>query len=124
MPIEFINADLEITSSEDLEPIRAFFAQYGHRFSEMYCGSTEPGSYLASFEVHPDEERDDQTAEEKIGAFCRSLSCKIWRVKSGSVPQGESLILVISQMIFAVRSMIVFQSTPFAVWKCSDLSSL
>jgi hypothetical protein len=74
MPIEFINADLEITSSEDLEPIRAFFAQYGHRFSEMYCGSTDPGSYLASFEIHPDEDRDDQTAEEKIGAFCDSIS--------------------------------------------------
>ena len=74
MPIEFINADLEITSSEDLEPIRAFFAQYGHRFAEMYCGSTDPGSYLASFEVHPDEDHDDQTAEEKIAAFCDSIS--------------------------------------------------
>ncbi|WP_353567481.1 hypothetical protein [Haloferula sargassicola] len=74
MPIEFINADLEIASSEDLEPIRAFFAQYGNRLSEMYCGSTDPVSYLASFEVHSDEDRDDQTAEEKIGAFCDSIS--------------------------------------------------
>jgi hypothetical protein len=74
MPIEFINADLEITSTEDLEPIRAFFAQYGHRFAEMYCGPTDPDSYLASFEVHPDEDCDDQTAEEKIGAFCDTVS--------------------------------------------------
>jgi hypothetical protein len=96
MPIEFINADLEITSREALEPIRAVFAQYGHRFSEMYCGETDPGSYFASFEVHPDEERDDQTAEEKICAFVtRSLRCKGWRVRSGSVLPGESLILVI-----------------------------
>jgi hypothetical protein len=74
MPIEFINADLVITSGEALEPIRAVFAQYGHRFSEMYFGETDPGSYFASFEVHPDEERDDQTAEEKICAFCDSIS--------------------------------------------------
>ena len=74
MPIEFINADLEITSGEDLEPIRMAFARYEHRFAEMYCGQTSSESYLASFEVHPDEERDEQTAEEKIHAFCDSIS--------------------------------------------------
>lgn len=74
MPIEFINADLEITSSEDLEPIKMAFALYGHRFAGMYCGETNPGSFLASFEIHPNEERDDQTAEEKIHAFCDSIS--------------------------------------------------
>ena len=74
MPIEFINADLEITSDEGLEPIRIAFAQAGSRCSEMYCGETVPGSYFASFEVHPDEERDDQTAEVKILAFCDSVS--------------------------------------------------
>jgi len=74
MPIEFINADLEITSNEDLEPIRLAFAQFGCRFAEMYCGQTDPDSYLASLEIHPDEERDDQTAEVKINAFCDSIS--------------------------------------------------
>jgi hypothetical protein len=74
MPIEFINADLEITSNEDLEPIKMAFANSRSRFAEMYCGETDPGSYLASFEIHPDEERDDQTAEVKILAFCDSVS--------------------------------------------------
>ena len=74
MPIEFINADLEITSRESLEPIRAAFAGYGHRFAEMFCGETDPGVYLASFEIHPDEDRDDLSAEEKIHAFCDSIS--------------------------------------------------
>lgn len=74
MSIEFINADLEITSNEDLEPIKMAFALHGSRFAEMYCGETDSGSYLVSFEIHPDEECDDQTAEEKIHAFCDSIS--------------------------------------------------
>ena len=74
MPIEFINADLEITSNEDLGPISIAFAKSGGRFAEMYCGEPVPGSYFASFEVHPDEERDDQTADVKILAFCDSVS--------------------------------------------------
>ena len=74
MPIEFINADLEITSEENLEPIRDAFAQYGDRFFELYCGEIDPGRYLATFEIHPDEDRDDQTAEEKIHAFCESIT--------------------------------------------------
>ena len=74
MSIEFINADLEITSNEDLEPIKTAFALSESRFAEMYCGETDPGSYLASFEIHPDEGCDDQTAEEKIHAFCESIS--------------------------------------------------
>lgn len=74
MSIEFINADLEITASEDLGPITMAFAQSGNRFAEMYRGETEPGSYFASFEVHPHEERDDQTAEVKILAFCDTIS--------------------------------------------------
>jgi hypothetical protein len=72
--MEFINADLEITSQEGLEPIKDAFAQYGDRFFELYCGETEPGFYLATFEIHPDEDRDDQTAEEKIHAFCDSIT--------------------------------------------------
>ncbi len=51
MPTEFINADLEIFSDQDLESIRVSFAQYGARFAEMYCGQTEPNSYLAAFEI-------------------------------------------------------------------------
>lgn len=74
MPIEFINADLEITSRESLEPIRDAFAQFGDRFFELYCGETDPGCHMAAFEIHPDEDRDDQTAEEKIHAFCDSIS--------------------------------------------------
>ena len=74
MPMEFINADLEIISQESLDPLKDAFAQYGDRLFEMYCGETDPGCYLASFEIHPDEDRDDHTAEEKIHAFCASIT--------------------------------------------------
>ncbi len=74
MPIEFINADLEIISREDLEPIKLAFDQHQYHFAVMYCGETHPGIYLASFEVHPDEDRDDQSAQDKIHAFCKSIS--------------------------------------------------
>ena len=74
MPTEFINADLEIFSDQDLEPIRVSFAKYGARFAEMYCGQTEPNSYLAAFEIHPDEGTEDQSAEVKIQAFCESIA--------------------------------------------------
>lgn len=74
MPTEFINADLEITSDQDLDAIRASFARYGDRFAEMYCGQTEPSCYLAAFEIHPDDEQDDQTSEMKIQAFCDTIS--------------------------------------------------
>ena len=73
MPIEFINADLEITSQENLDPIKDAFSRYGDRFFEMHCGAIAPDSYMASFEIHPDEGRDDHTAEEKIDAFCDSI---------------------------------------------------
>ncbi|RYD21739.1 MAG: hypothetical protein EOP88_10335 [Verrucomicrobiaceae bacterium] len=74
MPIEFLNADLEITSSEDLEPIRSAFAPYGHRFSEMCCVQNGPGSYFARFEIHLDDERDDHDADMKIQAFCDAIA--------------------------------------------------
>lgn len=81
MPIEFINADLEITSNEDLEPIKVAFDQHGNRFFELYCGETNPGCYLATFEIHPEEECSDDgnkyrelNAQEKIQAFCDSIS--------------------------------------------------
>ncbi len=73
MPIEFINADLEITSSEDLTPIKEAFEQSSYEFVVMYCGEIAGGTYLASFEVHPDNLRDDQSAAEKIHAFCDSI---------------------------------------------------
>lgn len=73
MAFQFVNADLEITSNADLEVIKAAFARYGHRFADMYCGRTGPDRYLASFEVHPDDGRDDQTAQEKIHAFCDAI---------------------------------------------------
>ena len=73
MSIEFINADLEITSQENLSPIKDAFSRYGDRFFEMHCGELTPGSYMASFEIHPNEDRDDHTAEEKIHAFCDSI---------------------------------------------------
>lgn len=73
MPIEFINADLEITSQENLAPIKDAFSRYGDRFFEMHCREIAPDSYMASFEIHPDEDRDDHTAEEKIHAFCDSI---------------------------------------------------
>lgn len=85
MAFHFINADLEIYSNHDLEPIRVAFAKYGYRFAEMHCGEVAPGCYEASFEVHPDRERDDQTAEEKIHAFCDSIlefkgePSKLWK---------------------------------------------
>lgn len=74
MPIEFINADLEITSSEDLTPIKEAFEQSKFGFAVMHCGEIATGTYLASFEVHPDKIRDDQSAEEKIHAFCDSIA--------------------------------------------------
>ena len=73
MPIEFINADLEITSQENLNPIKDAFSRYEDRFFEMYCGEIAPDSYIASFEIHPNEDKDDHTAEEKIHAFCDSI---------------------------------------------------
>lgn len=74
MPIEFINADLEITSSEDLTPIKEAFAQSVYEFAVMHCGEIGDGNFMASFEVHPDRSRDDQSAEEKIHAFCDSIA--------------------------------------------------
>jgi hypothetical protein len=69
MPIEFIKADFEITSNEDLEKIREAFSRQRHRISELYCGQNSSGSYLASFEIHLDLNRDNHTAEEKIHGF-------------------------------------------------------
>lgn len=73
MPIEFINADLEIFSNEDLEPIRKAFENYGCGFSDMYCGKLETDDYLASFEIHPDDEQCNFSAETLINAFCDSI---------------------------------------------------
>ena len=81
MPILFINADLEISSTECLEPLRDAFAFHGDRFFELYCGETTPGQFLAAFEVHPDGEFSDEAdgsrspgAEVRILAFCDSIS--------------------------------------------------
>lgn len=79
MAIEFLNADLEIVSDEDLEPIRAAFAGQGSRFFELYCGQTGEDSYLATFEIHPElecsnDEHREFTAQEKIHAFCDSIA--------------------------------------------------
>jgi hypothetical protein len=81
MPIRFINADLEILSTEYLKPIRDAFAVHGDRFFELYCGETTPGQFLAAFEVHPDGEFSDEadgrrspSAEVRIFAFCDSIS--------------------------------------------------
>ncbi len=81
MPIEFINADLEIVSTEDLEPLKVALAAYGDRFFDLYCGETDSGRYLATFEIHPEEEYSEDgntyralTAQEKIHAFCDSIS--------------------------------------------------
>lgn len=79
MPIEFLNADLEIVSDEDLEPIRAAFAEQGSRFFELYCGQIGENSHLATFEIHPerdcsDDEYREFTAQEKIHAFCDSIA--------------------------------------------------
>jgi hypothetical protein len=79
MPIQFLNADLEITSSEDLNPIRAGFARYGDRFHELYYGEIDDDCYLATFEINPEaehseeEEYRDFTAQERIHAFCDSI---------------------------------------------------
>jgi hypothetical protein len=81
MSMAFINADLEITSRVSLEPIRDAFALHGNRFFELHCGEKEPGCFLASFEIHPESESSEETevyrslsAEEKIAAFCDSIS--------------------------------------------------
>lgn len=81
MPIRFLNADLEILSTECLRPIRDALALHGDRFFELYCGETTPGQFLAAFEVHPDDEFSDEadgsrspSAEERILAFCDSIS--------------------------------------------------
>ncbi len=73
MSIEFINADLEITSQENLEPITIAFSQYGDRLFSMHCGEITSRSYLASFEIHLDQNKDNHTAEEQIHAFCDSI---------------------------------------------------
>lgn len=77
MPFEFINADLEITSNEDLTPISAAFAQSGDRFFELHCGEMDTGIFLARFEIHLEplvSIPELHTAEAKIGGFCDSIA--------------------------------------------------
>lgn len=80
MAIEFLNADLEITSDEPLEAIRVAFAAYGQRFNELYCTQQESGIHFVSFESHPacrdmvcPPDDYSASAEEKITAFCDAI---------------------------------------------------
>jgi hypothetical protein len=77
MPCEFINADLEITSNEDLAPISAAFAQLGDRFFELHCGEMDAGVFFARFEIHLEPlvfRPELHTAEAMIGGFCDSIA--------------------------------------------------
>jgi len=77
MPCEFINADLEITSTEDLAPISAAFARLGDRFFELHCGDMGTGVFFARFEIHLEPlvySPELNTAEAKIEGFCDSIA--------------------------------------------------
>lgn len=67
--MQFLNADLEITSPKPLDAICAAFGAFGRRFFELHHGKQESGLFFASFEVHP----QGVTCQEKIEAFCDAI---------------------------------------------------
>jgi hypothetical protein len=64
MEVRFLNVDLEIESSEDLQPI---IDDFGESVSVLYHGENGSGFNLASFEVYPSGARD---IDGIIAEFC------------------------------------------------------
>ena len=69
--IDFINADLEITSDRPLEPLRDNFMRWGDLFAEMCCEQIGD-RYFARFEIHP-EGIDEPSAAQLIHAYCEAI---------------------------------------------------
>jgi hypothetical protein len=66
MPAHFLNADLEILSDQDLQPL---IDEIGDRAFLLYGGSyTDEHPFRASFEINHDP--DTKTPESLILAFC------------------------------------------------------
>jgi hypothetical protein len=92
VPFEFINVDLEITATEPLDELRDVLTARGDRFFEMYCGPGQGDEFLASFEIHPDDEITESAGDEpavrslnaceKMMAFCAELESLPERARS------------------------------------------
>lgn len=65
----FLNVDLEVRASFDLEPLRLAM---GERISLMFCGQTEPGRFLLSVETAELYEFD-ASADQRTIALCKVI---------------------------------------------------